>query len=114
MATSKGKNDRLGGSEFVDSSQEFVDFESSGLFVRTIHIVPFDSVRRFRATLLLRTTCMCLCCNGPLAVWRHIKPKTKNKMTPIFIGPRSNARVPFDSVRRFRATLLLRTTCMRL
>jgi len=22
--------------------------------------VPFDSVRRFRATLLLRTTCMCL------------------------------------------------------
>jgi len=26
--------DRLGGSEFVDSSQEFVDFESLGLFVR--------------------------------------------------------------------------------
>jgi len=24
----------------------------------------FDSVRRFQATLLLRTTCMCLCCNG--------------------------------------------------
>jgi len=32
----------------------------------------------------------------------------------IFIGPTSIAEVPFDSVRRFRATLLLRTTCMRL
>jgi len=32
----------------------------------------------------------------------------------IFLGPRSIAGVPFDSVRRFRATLLLRTTCMRL
>jgi len=33
---------------------------------------------------------------------------------PWHIGPRSIAGVPFDSVRRFRATLLLRTTCMRL
>jgi len=32
----------------------------------------------------------------------------------IFIGPRSIAEVPFDSARHFRATLLLRTTCMRL
>ena len=30
------------------------------------------------------------------------------------MGPRSIAGVPFDSVRRFRATLLLRTTSMRL
>jgi len=26
--------------------------------------VPFHSIRRFQATLLLRTTCMRLCCNG--------------------------------------------------
>ena len=32
----------------------------------------------------------------------------------IFIGPRSIAGVPFDSARRFRATLLLHITCMRL
>jgi len=31
-----------------------------------------------------------------------------------FICPRSIAGVPCDSVRRFQATLLLRTTCMRL
>ena len=31
---------------------------------RSIAGVPFDSVGRFQATLLLRTTCMCLCCNG--------------------------------------------------
>ena len=31
----------------------------------------------------------------------------------IFICPRSIAGVPFDSVRRFRATLLLCTSCMR-
>ena len=32
----------------------------------------------------------------------------------ICIGPRSSAGVPFDSVRRFWATLLMRTSCMRL
>jgi len=32
----------------------------------------------------------------------------------IFLCPRSNAGVPFDSVRRFRSTLLLYNPCMRL
>jgi len=32
----------------------------------------------------------------------------------VFIRPMSIAGVPFDSVRHFRATLLLYTTCMRL
>ena len=31
---------------------------------KSIAGVPFDSVRRFWATLLLRTTCVFLCCNG--------------------------------------------------
>ena len=44
--------------------------------------VPFDSVGRFWATLLLRTTCMCLWCNwvascvGALQT-KNQKPKTK-------------------------------------
>jgi len=46
---------------------------------RSIAGVPFDSVRRFRATLLLRTTCMRRWVIELLAVWRHYKPKTKNQ-----------------------------------
>jgi len=49
---------------------------ASGFFFGTVSVlipirqpksiagVSFDSARRFRATLLLRTTCMRLCCNG--------------------------------------------------
>ena len=36
-----------------------------------------------------------------------------HSLQPTFMCPMSIAGVPFDSVRRFRATLLLRTTCMR-
>jgi len=46
---------------------------------RSIAGVLFDSVRRFRATLLLRTTCMCLYCDGVascVAAWQ-----TKNQKT---------------------------------
>jgi len=67
-----------------------------------------------------------------LAVWRDNKPKTKNQLetqktkhrTALMVTktktnqnqccPTSIAGVLFDSVRRFRATLLLRTTCIRL
>jgi len=43
--------------------------------------VPFDSVRRFRVTLLLRTTCMCLCCvMESLTVWWHNSPRTKKNL----------------------------------
>jgi len=58
-----------------------------------------------------------------LAVCRHDKPKTKNqnswcncraKCVDSTTKKKSIAGVPFDSVRRFRATLLLCTTCMHL
>jgi len=44
---------------------------------RSIAAVPFDSVRRFRATLLLRTTVCVTEVIELLAVWRYYKPKTK-------------------------------------
>ena len=37
-----------------------------------------------------------------------------HSLQPTFMCPRSIAGVPFDSVRRFQASLLLRTTCMHL
>jgi len=49
---------------------------------------------------------------GLLAVWRHNKPKT-NKHLRTSSNPRSIAGVPFGSARRFQASPLLRTTCMR-
>ena len=48
--------------------------------------------------LFYLTTCVCVC---------HLFQTT-------FMRPRSIARVPFDSVRRFRASLLLHTTCVHL
>ena len=42
---------------------------------KSIAGVQFDSVRRFRATLLLRTTCMRLCCNGGASC---VAPTNKN------------------------------------
>ena len=40
--------------------------------------VPFDSVRRFRATWLLRTTCMRVWCNGLAICLVAYQPKTKS------------------------------------
>jgi len=37
---------------------------NKSLLSKSIAGVPFDLVRRFRAALLLRHTCMRLCCNG--------------------------------------------------
>ena len=51
---------------------------------RSIAGVPFDLVRRYRASLLLYTTCMHLCCNWVAscqAVWWHYKPKIKNQVS---------------------------------
>ena len=40
-----------------------VYFKTTFMCPRSIAGVPFDSVKRFRASLLLHTTCMHLCCN---------------------------------------------------
>jgi len=65
----------------------------------------------FHDSLLLSTTCVRSsgCCNW-LAVWRQ---NTKKKTTTLSGYHRSIAGVPFDSVRRFRASLLLHATCDR-
>jgi len=65
---------------------------------RSIAGVPFDSVRRFRASLLLRTTCMHLCRNWLQAVWRNNKPKAQKKISSsawglTFLGDRNDGRV---------------------
>jgi len=47
--------------------------------------VPFDSVRHFRATLLMRTTCMCLCCTWVASCVEALqtKPQDKNQCQKI-------------------------------
>ena len=59
------------------SAHANVYFKTTLKCPRSIARVPFDSVRRFRATLLLRTTCMRLCCTGFASCVQHNKPKTK-------------------------------------
>ena len=53
-----------------------------------------------------------MCSNVHVSSWFLGFVPESNVRQSIFIGPRSIAGLPFDSVRRFRATLLLRTTCM--
>jgi len=53
------------------------------MWPRSIAGVPFDSVRRFRASLFLHTTCSISVGIGLLAVWRYNKPKTKNHPSDI-------------------------------
>jgi len=59
---------------------------------RSIAGVPFDSVGRFQATLLLRTTCMCLCCNGVascVVAWqtKNQKPKPLVSLSSFLFHP---------------------------
>ena len=63
---------------------------------RSIVGVPFDSVRRFRASLLLHTTCMHLCRNwvaSCVAVYQTKNQKTKNHFVPVFGRPLSSALI---------------------
>jgi len=54
-------------------------FNTTFMGPRSIARVPFDSVMRFRVSLLLHTSCMHLCRKWVAShwVWRHNKPKTK-------------------------------------
>ena len=63
------------------SSKEYANVyvKSISMCPRSIAGVPFDSVRRFRASLLLCSTCCISAVIGLLAVWRHNKPKTKKR-----------------------------------
>ena len=56
----------------MSSSQQYANVYVKSIFVcpGCIAGVPFDSVRRFRSTLLLRTTCMRRWVIELLAVWR--------------------------------------------
>ena len=75
--------------------------ESIFICLGSIAGVPFDSVRLFRASLLLYTTCAHLYCNRfatCVAVHQTKIQKTLRK---------------YLRARRFRATLLLYTTCVR-
>ena len=49
----------------MSSSQQYANVYVKSIFMcpRSTAGVPFDSARRFRASLLLLTTCMRLCCN---------------------------------------------------
>ena len=65
----------------MSSSQQY-----SNLYVKSIIIslgsiagVPFDLVGRFRATLLLRTTCMCRCYNWVASCVSALQPKHQNQ-----------------------------------
>jgi len=59
-----------------------VYFQTTFMCQRSIAGVPFDSVRCFLVTLLLRTTCMRLWCNGvPSCV-----AETKNSWLPLTHG----------------------------
>ena len=88
----------------ISSSQYaniYVESESIFIYLGSIAGVPFDSVRRFRASLLLYTTCVHLYCNR-VATCVAVQ-QTKNQK-PL----RKYLRA-----RRFRATLLLHITCVR-
>jgi len=47
--------------------------------------VPFDSVRRFRATLLLRTTCMRLCGNWVASCVVAYRTKNQEPSPPVAV-----------------------------
>jgi len=48
----------------IEQNIKIIPLQNNITCPRYIAVVPFDSVRRFRATLLLRTICIRACCNG--------------------------------------------------
>jgi len=59
-----------------------VYFKTTSMCPRSIAGVPFDSVRRFRASLLLHTTFMHLCCNW-VASWVAAQQTKNQKPSPL-------------------------------
>ena len=55
--------------------------------LRSIAGVPFDSVRRFRASLLLHTTCMHLCRNWVASCVAALQTKTQKKLDSSVTSP---------------------------
>jgi len=91
----------------MSSSQQYANVYVKSIFVcpGSIAGVLFDSVRRFRASLLLRTTLCISVVIGLLAVWRHNKPKTKNQKNPR--ESEGNAPVPQQVPRSWTGSWVL-------
>ena len=77
-------------------TQKKFSFKPTFMSPRSIAGVPFDSVRRFRASLLLQTPLVCISVVIELQiVWWYNKPKTKK---PLILSVRGRASNNTDTI----------------